>query len=204
MRRYCPAFLSLQTQARLTLVTIGYSQRRSGLSPITADRLTALLVEYVRKTGTTVDLLLVGGLALQAYGYTDRSTRDVDGELVGDLDSLVQFLREHQVPADLGENMSGWSVIAMPPGYQGRATVHFERPGVRLRLLHPTDFVIAKLRRGTDLDLEDAEYVARRFHISAKAVRDAAEAAIVASPQDTAVFLFRKTVDLFCGRMARD
>lgn len=171
------------------------------MSPITTDRLTSLLVEYVRKTGTTVDLLLVGGLALQAYGYTDRSTLDVDGELAGNLDPLVHFLRDHQVPADLGENMSGWSVVAMPPGYRDRASVHLEQPGLRLRLLHPGDFIIAKLRRGTDLDLEDAEYVARRFHVSAKAVRDAAEAAIAASPQDTAIFLFRKAVELFCSRI---
>ncbi len=156
----------------------------------------------MRQTGAAVDLLLVGGLALQAYGYADRSTQDVDGELVGDLEPLVQFLKEHQVPADLGENMSGWSVVAMPPGYRDRTSVHLEQPRLRLRLLHPTDFVIAKLRRGTDLDLEDAEYVARRFRVSIQAVQAAAEAAIVASPQDTAVFLFRKTVELFCGRMA--
>ena len=174
------------------------------MSPITTDRLTSLLVEYVQETGTTVDLLLVEGLALQAYGYTNRSTQDVDGELAGDLNSLVQFLREHQVPADLGENMSGWSVVAMPPGYRDRATVHLEQPGIRLRLLHPMDFVIAKLRRGTDLDLEDAEYVARRFRVSTQAVRAAAEAAISASPQDTAIYLFRKTVDVFCARIAAE
>ncbi len=49
---------------------------------------------------------------LQAYGFTERVTVDVDGELIGELNSLVTFLQEHDVPADLGENMSGWSVIA--------------------------------------------------------------------------------------------
>lgn len=171
------------------------------MPPITTDRLTSLLVEYVQKTGAPVDLLLVGGLALQAYGYTDRSTQDVDGELKGDLDPLVRFLREHQVPADLGENMSGWSVIAMPPGYRDRATVYREQPRLRLRLLQPADFIIAKLRRGTDLDLEDAAYVAHRFGVTAHAIRDAADAAIAASPQDTALFIFRKTVALFCARL---
>ena len=29
-------------------------------------------------------------------------------ELIGELNSLVTFLQEHDVPADLGENMSGW------------------------------------------------------------------------------------------------
>ena len=56
---------------------------------------------------------------------------------------------------------------------------------MRLRLLHPTDFIIAKLRRGTDLDFDDAFYVARRFAITAHTIQEAAESAIAASPKDT-------------------
>ena len=187
--------------AQLINATIDFSPRPSGLLPITTERLITLLSEYVRQTGNTLDLLLVGGLALQAYGYADRSTQDVDGEVVGDLEPLMEFLRKHQVPADLGENMSGWSVVAMPPGYRDRSSVLLERPGLRLRLLHPTDFIVAKLRRGTELDLEDATFVARRFGVIARAIRDAAEAAIAASPKDTSLFVFHKTVDLFCARL---
>lgn len=172
------------------------------MSPLTTERLSKLLEEYVRQTGASVDLLLVGGLALQAYGYVDRATQDVDGEVTGDLEPLVEFLRQHQIPADLGEDMSGWSVIAMPPGYRDRASVLYEQPGLRLRLLAPTDFVIAKLRRGTELDLEDAEYVAHRFGVNPQAVQEAAAAAIGASPKDTALFLFRMTVQVFCARLA--
>lgn len=171
------------------------------MSRLTTDRLIALLTDYVRKTGATVDLLLVGGLALQAYGEVDRATQDVDGELVGELAPLVQFLAERQVPADLGENISGWSVVAMPPGYRDRASVLVEKPGLRVRLLAPTDFIIAKLRRGTDLDLEDAASVAERFTVTAAEVKAAADAALAASPQDTMLFAFRKAVDLFCGRI---
>ncbi len=169
---------------------------------ITTDRLVALLDEYVRDTGRPVDLLLVGGLALRECGAADRVTQGVGGELVGDLDPLVEFLRRHGVPADLGENISGWSVVAMPPGYRDRASVLLKQPGLCIRLLDPVDFVIAKLRRGTDLDLEDAEYVARRFRLTHEAIRKAAEAAVAASPKDTALFLFRKTVDVFCARLA--
>lgn len=171
------------------------------MSPLTTERLSKLLEEYVRQTGASVDLLLVGGLALQAYGYVDRATQDVDGEVAGDLEPLVEFLRQHQIPSDLGENMSGWSVIAMPPGYRDRASILYGQPGLRLRLLHPTDFVIAKLRRGTELDLEDAEYVARRFGVTPGAVQAAATAALAVSPKDTALFLFRKTVEIFCARL---
>lgn len=177
------------------------SPRSFSLSPITHNQLITFLKEYVQDTGRSVDLLLVGGLALQAYGYADRSTQDVDAEVVGDLDSLAQFLREHQVPADLGENISGWSVVAMPPGYRERASVLLEDSGLRLRLLHPVDFIIAKLRRGTEMDIEDGLYVARRFGVTPQAVQDAAEAAVSASPRDTVIFLFRKTVEIFCTRL---
>lgn len=171
------------------------------MSPITHNQLITALTEYVRDTGRSVDLLLVGGLALQAWGYADRSTQDVDAEVAGDLDSLAQFLRQHHVPADLGENISGWSVVAMPPGYRERASVLLEESGLRVRLLHPVDFIIAKLRRGTEIDIEDALYVAQRFSVTPQAVQDAAEAAVSASPKDTVIFLFRKTVEVFCARL---
>ena len=171
------------------------------MSPITLNQLVALLKEYVQDTGGSLDLILVGGLALQAYGYAERATQDVDAEVAGDIDSLARFLRRHQLPADLGENMSGWSVVAMPPGYRERASVLLEDSRLRLRLLHPVDFIIAKLRRGTEIDIEDAVYVARRFGVTPQEVQDAAEAAVSASPRDTVIFLFRKTVEVFCARL---
>ena len=171
---------------------------------LTVDQVIPALLEYVRETDDPLDLILVGGLALQAYGLTDRVTRDVDGELVGDVHELATFLRKRRVPADLGENMSGWSVVAMPPGYRERATVFHEEANLRVRLLAPTDFVIAKLRRGTDQDLDDAEFVADTFHVSASDVRTAAERAVAVSSKDTTLFLFNQTVEVFCRRLLPD
>jgi hypothetical protein len=127
----------------------------------------------------------------------------VDGELVGALEPLLEFLRSRQVPADLGENISGWSVVAMPPGYRDRTSVWHEDGGLRIRLLHPVDFVIAKLRRGTEQDLDDAQEVVIRFHLAPADIQIAADSAIQASPQDTALFIFRKTVDIFCQRIGK-
>jgi len=174
------------------------------LPTISTDRLLELLARYVAESGTAVDLLLVGALALQAYGYTDRATLDVDGEVTGPLDPLVQFLAAHQIPADLTHNFSGWSIVAMPPDYRARASLLVEQPGLRVRVLSPVDFIIAKLRRGTDLDCDDAAFVVRRFGVAPAAIQAAAEAALAASPQDTALFLFRKTVDLFCRTLGID
>jgi len=86
----------------------------------------------------------------------------------------------------------------MPPGYRDRATVLSDEPGVTISLLAPVDFIIAKLRRGTDEDLTDAAWIAARFHIPANQVRAAADVALAASLEDTALFLFQRTVDRFC------
>ena len=78
------------------------------MQQITLNEVIRDLAEYNRQTGNSVDLLIVGGLALQAYGFSDRITVDVGGEFVGELDPLITFFQQHRVPADLGENMSVW------------------------------------------------------------------------------------------------
>lgn len=173
------------------------------MSLINLDAVKGLLDEYVRQTHRSLDLILIGGLALQAYGVHERVTVDVDGELAGELEPLLEFLRARQVPADLGENISGWSVVAMPPGYRDRTSVWHEDGKLRIRLLDPVDFVIAKLRRGTEQDLDDAQEVVVRFHMPPADIQVAADSAMQASPKDTALFTFRKTVDLFCQRISK-
>ena len=174
------------------------------MSALTAEQVIGLLTSYTRETGASVEVLLVGALALQAYGYQDRLTRDLDAEVVGPIEALTEYLSRHSIPADLTTNFSGWSVIAMPPGYRDRATDLVHQQNLRVRLLAPIDFVIAKLRRGTDLDLDDASFVANRFHLTTDQIRTAAATAIDASPKDTALFLFQKTVDLFCKSISAD
>jgi hypothetical protein len=168
------------------------------LSVLTADHVIALLKNYTSQTGEALDVLLVGALALQAYGYQDRLTRDVDAEVVGSVEALAEYFRKLNIPADLTANFSGWSIVAMPPAYRDRATDLVNQSNLRVRLLSPVDFIIAKLRRGTDVDVDDATYVANRFRITADDVRAAADAALAVSPPDTALFLFKKTIELFC------
>ena len=67
-----------------------------------------------------------------------------------------------------------------------------------MALLAPVDFIVSKLRRGTEEDLSDAAWIAERFHVTASQVRAAAEAAFSASFEDTALFLFERTLDRFC------
>ena len=175
-----------------TIETLRRPSDLSHLPHLTIQRLLDVLSEYVKEKQRTVDLVLIGGLALHAYEVSERATRDLVAEVSGELDTLVEFLRQHRVPADLGENISGWSVVAMPPGYRERTSNYLEKPGLRLRLLDPVDFVVAKLRRGTELDLEDAGLVANRFNLSQSAIQEASDSAIAASPRDTTIFLFKK------------
>ncbi|MDF0644548.1 MAG: DUF6036 family nucleotidyltransferase [Nitrospira sp.] len=172
------------------------------MSALTVEYIVGLLRTYAGQTSDPVDVLLVGALALQAYGYQDRVTRDVDAELVGAVEPLAEFLNQHQIPADLTTNFSGWSVIAMPVGYRDRASDLVHHANLRVRLMAPLDYVIAKLRRGTEIDLDDAAFVVKRFHLTADQIRAAAGAAIAASPRDTVLFLFRTTVDLFCQSLS--
>jgi len=68
-------------------------------------------------------------------------------------------------------------------------------------LLDPADFVITKLRRGTEQDLDDAQEIVKRIHLLAANIQTSAASALSVSPKDTALFSFRKTVDLFCQRI---
>ncbi len=173
------------------------------MSTLTLDRLFALLRQYAAQAKHPVDLLLIGGLAMLAYGQSSRATIDVDGELREGVRPLKDFLSRHGIPANLGQNVSGWSVVAMAPGYRDRATVLLDEPCLTVRLLAPADFIIAKLRRGTDEDLEDAAWIAATYRVDARQVRAAAESALTASFEDTALFLFERTVEQFCAKLGK-
>lgn len=171
------------------------------MSALTLDRLFTLLEDYVHRTGRRLDVLLIGRLALYAYGSQEARTEDVDAELAQDVEEVGAFLKQHGIPSNLSENISGWSVVSLPPGYRHRARVVHQQDQLRVLLLDPVDFVVSKLRRGTEQDFADAEFVARQHHITAAAVSAAAEAAISASPKDTALFVFRKAIALFLQRL---
>lgn len=197
----CHASRSLKTMAPSTSGFIVSLRRLSNFPTLTLDYLRALLREYVGETEQLVDLVLIDGVAMLAYGHPSRATIDVDGELRAGVRSLKTFLSRHNIPANLGQSLSGWSVVAMPPGYRDRVTALIDEPGLRLSLLAPVDFIVSELRRGTDEDLTDATWIAERFHVTSSQVRAAAEAALAASLEDTALFLFERTVDRFCQAM---
>lgn len=88
---------------------------------LSLENIIGILKEFVREKGAALYIILVGGLALQHYGMKDRSTIDIDAEVKGGIEDLFNFLKLKGIPSDLGEDLSGWSVVAMPSGYRERA-----------------------------------------------------------------------------------
>lgn len=171
------------------------------MSQVDLDRVIELLKEFAHLKKGRLQLILVGALALQHYGMRERATFDLDAEVSGDLEGLFQFLKDRQIPADLGEDISGWSVIAMPPGYRDRTVTLYEDAHLEVKALSPLDLIIAKLRRFTEEDIQDALFVAGKYHIRAEAIERAADEAIQSSAKDTALFLFKKNVQLFVQKV---
>lgn len=168
--------------------------------PLTLERVIETLKEFTKANNADIELILIGGLALHYYGLKDRATIDIDAEVKGDIEGLFEFLKQKNIPSDMGEDIAGWSVVTMPPGYRERTIRIYKDEHLTVKVLHPLDFVVAKLRRATEEDLEDAAFVVKQFGLGPEEIKEAAERVIKASPKDTALFVFRKNVDLFVGR----
>lgn len=167
------------------------------MSQVNLEDIIQILNEYTGKTKKPLELILIGGLALQYYGMKERATIDIDAEIKGDLEGLFNFLKENSIPSDLGEDIAGWSVVSMPPGYRERAIEIYTATNLSVKVLNPLDFIIAKLRRATEEDMSDAIFVAKKFGLRPEDIKNCAEEAVRNSPKDTMVFLFRKNVELF-------
>ena len=170
------------------------------MSQVELKRVIELLKEFTRADKNRLQVILLGGLALQYYGMKNRATVDIDAEVRGDIEGVFNFLRSNNIPADIGENVSGWSVVGMPPGYRERVVGVYRDELLQVNVLHPLDFVIAKLRRFTEEDIEDALFVVKKYNIRGEEIETLAETAIQNSPKDTALFVFRRNIDVFVSK----
>lgn len=171
------------------------------MSQLNLNNIIELLKDYTNKKNSFLDVLLVGGLALHHYGMKDRATVDLDAEIRGDVEDLFGFLKSKHIPADLGEDFSGWSVVAMPDGYRERSIQIFRDKKLTVKVLHPVDFIHAKIRRFTEEDIEDALFVAKKFNVKAEEIESSAKEAIKNSPKDTVLFIFKKNLTVFLKKL---
>ncbi len=123
--------------------------------------------DYLSRTDEKAELLLIGGLAMAAYGLP-RHTGDMDAEIrCSDktYDGLVDHLKSSRIAFNIGEDISRWGMVPLPDGYRKRATTLYKGKHLILRVLDPVDFIFSKLTRGTDLDFADAMEVIKNFQI---------------------------------------
>jgi hypothetical protein len=148
--------------------------------------------EIAKSTGKSIEIILVGAQALPYYGVEARATMDIDAEIVrGDLEEVYFELKKRGFESDLSENISGWSVISLPKGYRDRAITIYQDDQLKVSVLSPYDFIIMKLRRGTEQDLEDCLNVALANQLSVEELDRYFENAISNSIKDTAILNFR-------------
>ncbi|MFN3479893.1 MAG: DUF6036 family nucleotidyltransferase [Thermodesulfovibrionales bacterium] len=140
-----------------------------------------------------IEIIIVGGLAMQAYGLSLRKTVDLDGEIKASDESYLKVIREltkKSVVCNISDNLDRWGVIPMPDGYRERSTVYHQKTNLTVKILDPVDFVISMLRRGTEEDLQDAEEVVKHFNIRKSDIASRLE--IISLPKDTESLLFKK------------
>lgn len=162
------------------------------------EKIINLLKQFVLERKEPLELILVGALALPFYGVEFRATYDLDAEIeTGNLEELYYYLKSKGYESDLTENISGWSVISLPSGYRERSKVVYKDNLLTIRILSPEDFIIMKLRRGTNQDIEDALAVARKQKVKKENLDKLFKKVINESIKDTALFNFKKIYNLF-------
>lgn len=168
--------------------------------PLKLEDIMEILKEF-SCANNPLEIILLGGLSMQHYGLAERTTVDLDGEVKGNVDALFRFLKNKNIPSDIGEDISGWSIISMPPGYRERAIKIYSDDKLIVKVLNPVDFIVAKLRRFTEVDLNDALFVAKRFNVKPEDISSAVEDAIKNSPKDTSIFTFKKYLTVFIDKL---
>ncbi|MBI5206391.1 MAG: hypothetical protein HY934_01220 [Candidatus Firestonebacteria bacterium] len=161
------------------------------------NKIIELLKDFTRINNSSLEIIIIGGLALEYYGMKDRTTFDLDAEVKGEVEKLFIFLKSKGIPADISENISGWSIISLAPEYRERTQVVYKDERLSVKVLNQIDFIIAKLRRSTEEDINDALFIAKKFNIKSEDIQKNADEAIKNSPKDTALFVFKKNIEFF-------
>lgn len=168
--------------------------------PLLIDNIVKLLIRVSAKYAKSkkVRIVLAGGLAMIAYGKPKRSTLDVDAEIITKDPTLIEKISKKfqalGIPIDISDNISRWGMVDLPPAYQKRAQPYQNNELVEILLLSPLDLIISKLRIFRDNDIEDINYLVKKFKISYPEIKREAKAAIQASPRSTEVLFFKKNL----------
>lgn len=148
--------------------------------------------DFARTRETTIELLLIGGLAMSFYGIP-RHTVDIDAEIKCDEKTyfeLVEYLKKEDIVFNIGENISGWGTIPLPANYRERAKVVYKSDYLTLKIMDPVDFVFSKLLRGTEEDFRDVIDVIQKYHITKDSLIE--QQRLIQFPKDPETLFFKK------------
>lgn len=160
------------------------------------------LAEELSRRGLKARIIAVGRSALELYGIESEYTQDIDFELVADertWEEIDEIIGELGIRADYGEDFDRWSVVPMPEGYRKRVNCVIKRGEVEVCVLDPVDYVIAKMRRGTEEDERDAIAVIRKFNLKREEIEKSLE--LIRPIRDVEFFLFKKRMERFFSRV---
>ena len=147
---------------------------------------------FARAKDESIELLLVGGLALGFYGLP-RYTIDIDAEIRCGNETyfeFLQYLRKEGVAFNISDNISGWGIVPLPSDYKERAKTVYSGDYLTLKILEPVDFVFSKLMRGTEEDLRDIMDVIRKFDITKDSLCERKR--LIQFPKDPETLFFKK------------
>lgn len=137
--------------------------------------------------------ILFGGSSMPFYGTT-RATIDIDFEVPNaTLEQIViieDSLNISSIDGDITANANGWGMIPLPEGYQERA---IQTEFKNIKVLNPLDFVLSKIRRGTEIDQDDCIAVCQAKNISGKEILEHVN--LIKLPADPETILFLRRVD---------
>jgi len=148
--------------------------------------------DFAKSKNDTVELLLIGGLAMSFYGMP-RYTVDIDAEIRCSDETyfeLVEFLKRENISFNIGGDISGWGVIPLPANYRDRARNVYETGNFILKILEPVDFIFSKLMRGTEEDFKDAVEVIHKYAITKDSLIERKK--LIKFPKDTETLFFKK------------
>jgi len=145
------------------------------------------------------DKIIIGGAALLLYGV-ERGTSDIDFNVdvpsFEALEGVQSKLVELGIKADVSSNIEGWGIVPLPTGFRDRL---LDTEIERTKVLHPLDFVFAKLRRGTEQDIKDCIKVYEVSGLTSDEVSD--HMGLVQLPLDPASLDFKKKVAFFVNAL---
>jgi hypothetical protein len=147
---------------------------------------------FAKSKNESIELLLIGGLAMSFYEMS-RYTTDIDAEIkCGDkiYFELIEYLKKENISFNISDNISKWGIVPLPADYVKRARTVYKSDYLILKVLDPIDFVFSKLIRGTEEDFNDATEVIHKYTITKDSLIEHKK--LIQFPKDPETLFFEK------------